>query len=51
MGNKEIKEIRENMLKGIALAYERLVEQKKKEDGVLVFSKNGKIVKVRARDL
>jgi len=51
MDKKEIKEMREKILTGIALAYERLVEQKKKEDGVLVFSENGKIVEVKARDL
>ena len=51
MSDAEIKEIREKILKGIALAYERLVEQKKKDDGELVFSENGKIVRVKARDL
>ena len=29
----------------------RLIERTKKEDGELVFSKNGKIVRVKARDL
>lgn len=51
MDKKEIDEMREKIKKGIALSYERLVEQKKKEDGVLVFSKDGKIVTVKARDL
>jgi len=51
MDKKEIEEIREKILKGMALAYERLVEQKKKEDGELVFSENGEIVTVKARDL
>ena len=51
MDKKEIKEIREKILKGIALAYDRLVEQKKKEDGELVFSQDGEIVTVKARDL
>ena len=51
MDKEEIEEMREKILKGIALAYERLVEQKKKEDGELVFSKDGKIVTVKARDL
>ncbi|MDR3328573.1 MAG: hypothetical protein LBS63_00500 [Prevotellaceae bacterium] len=49
--SEEIKDIRDKILKGIALSYERLVAQKKKEDGYLVFSKDGEIVKVKARDL
>ena len=49
--NEEIKEIREKILQGLELAFRRLVEQKKREDGELVFSKDGKIYKVKARDL
>lgn len=49
--NEEIKEIREKILQGLELAFRRLVEEKKREDGELVFSKDGKIYKVKARDL
>ena len=35
----------------MTLAFERLLEKKAKEDGYLVFSENGKIVHVRAREL
>ena len=49
--NEEIKEIREKILQGLELAFQRLVEEKKREDGELVFSKDGKIYKVKARDL
>ena len=49
--NEEIKEIREKILQGLELAFRRLVEEKKQEDGELVFSKDGKIYKVKARDL
>ncbi|MDR1342648.1 MAG: hypothetical protein LBK18_05240 [Prevotellaceae bacterium] len=51
MTEKEKDELREKIVKGTALAYERLVEQKKKEDGELVFAKDGKIVAVKARDI
>ena len=51
MDKKKIKDIREKILKGISVAFDRLVEQKKKEDGELVFSQDGKIVTVKARDL
>ena len=36
---------------GVKLAFQRLIERTKKEDGELVISKNGKIVRVKARDL
>lgn len=51
MNEIDIKELEKKILDGIALAYKKLVEQKKKEDGELVFSQNGKIVTVKARDL
>lgn len=47
----DINELEKKILEGIALAYQKLVEQKKKEDGELVFSQDGKIVVVKARDL
>jgi hypothetical protein len=36
---------------GIKLAIKRLIEQRKKEDGTLVISRNGKVIEVKARDL
>lgn len=44
-------EFRTKLIKGLELSFERLVKAKAKEDGILVFSENGKIVKVKARDL
>jgi hypothetical protein len=41
----------EKLLKGLALSHLRLVEEAKKNDDYLVFSENGKIVKVKARDI
>lgn len=41
----------EKMTYGVKLAIYRLIEQTKKEDGELVISDNGKVVKVKARDL
>ncbi len=51
MNDIDIKELEKKILEGIALAYQKLVEQKKKEDGELVFSQNGKIIIVKAKDL
>jgi hypothetical protein len=51
MTEKEVDSLREKIVKGIRLSHERLVAQKKKEDGELVFEKDGKIVAVKARDI
>jgi hypothetical protein len=51
MTEERMKDLSERILKGIDLAYQRLLISKQKEDGELVFSKDGKIVKVKARDL
>jgi len=51
MNEKDLQELEEKILEGITLAYQKLVEQKKKEDGELVFSQNGEIIRVKARDL
>jgi hypothetical protein len=45
------KELREKIISGLELSFKRLVSSKSKEDKELVFSKDGKIVKVKARDL
>ena len=36
---------------GVKLAIQRLIERTKKEDGDLVISRDGKVVRVKARDL
>lgn len=43
--------LRNKLLVGINLSYSRLIEKKQKEDGNLIFSQNGKIVKVKARKM
>ena len=47
----ELKPIREKITKGIELAVQRLIERTKKEDGELVIYKEGKVVRIKARDL
>lgn len=51
MLSKEDKELSGKIMKGARLALDRLIVETAKEDGYLVFSKNGKIVKVKARKL
>ena len=51
MTKEDVKDLRSKILKGVELAYTRLLIAKQKEDGDLVISRNGKIIKVKARDL
>jgi len=51
MTKDNINELRTKILKGIELSYSRLLIAKQKEDGELVISRNGKIVRVKAKDL
>lgn len=51
MNKDKVKELRNKIIKGIDLAYDRLLTAKQKDDSELVFTRNGKIVKVKAKDL
>ena len=51
MNEQEVREFEENIVKGANIAFQRLVNQKKKEDGELVFSRNCHIFRVKAVDL
>lgn len=49
--NIDQKKLKELIRKGLDLSFKKLVKQKQAEDGFLVFSENGKIVKVKATDI
>ena len=51
MDEQEIRQFEESVVKGANIAFQRLVTQKKKENGELVFSRNGQIFRVKAEDL
>jgi len=51
MNEDKVKELRNKIIKGIELAYDRMLASKQKDDSELVFIRNGKIVKIRAKDL
>ena len=51
MNEQQVREFEENIVKGANLAFQHLVSQKKKEDGELVFSRNGHVFRVKAADL
>ena len=41
----------EKITRDVKLAIQRLIERTQKEDGELVISRDGKVVRVKARDL
>jgi len=51
MENKNNIEFRDKIRLGLNLAFKKLVAYKAKNDGVLVFSERGKIIKVKAKDI
>ena len=51
MTKVEIKDMRTKILQGIELSYNKLLSDRQKEDGELLFSKNGKVFTVKARKL
>jgi len=51
MNKENVRVIREKVIKGIDLAYDRLLITKQREDSEMIFSRNGRIVKIKAREL
>lgn len=51
MSEIEIKQMQEKIKTGIMLARKRLIEKTKRENGVLVVVRDGKIVHVPAKEL
>lgn len=51
MNIEERNTLRSKIEQGLQLAYKRLLAAKEKEDGDLVISHEGKIIRVKARDL
>jgi len=49
--NNNNSEIREKIRKGLDLTFKKLVAYKKKNNGVFIFSENGKIVTIKAKDI
>ena len=43
--------IREKILKGLQISFEKLVKEKAKNDEELVFEENGEIVRIKAKDI
>ncbi len=51
MSEIEIKQMQEKINAGILLARKRLIEKTKNEDGELVVVRDGKVVRIKAKDL
>ena len=47
----DIQKLREQISKGLDLAFQKLIKQKKAQNGVFVLSENGQIKKIKASDL
>jgi len=43
--------MRSKILQGIEISFNKLLSERQKEDGELIFSENGKVMNVKARDL
>jgi hypothetical protein len=48
--NIDIEKLRGQISKGLDLAFQKLVKQKKAQNGTLVFCENGQIKKIKASD-
>jgi hypothetical protein len=51
MNERELRKFEEIVVKGAHLAFQRLVKERKKSDGELVFAREGKVFKVKASEL
>ena len=51
MSTAESDQLVDKITEGVKLSIQRLIERTKKEDGELVVSRDGKIVRIKARDL
>jgi hypothetical protein len=47
----DIKKLREQIRKGLDLTFQKLIAQKKAQNGTLVLSVNGEIKKINATDI
>jgi hypothetical protein len=51
MSTSKSDQLVDKITEGVKLSIKRLIERTKKEDGELVISEDGKIVRIKARDL
>jgi hypothetical protein len=51
MTNNTANELRDKILHGVSLAYQRLIQTKQKENAEVAISRDGKIVRIKATEL
>lgn len=51
MSTTESDQLVDKITAGVKLSIQRLIERTKKEDGELVIARDGKVVRIKARDL
>ena len=49
--NFDSEDFKKKIALGFDIAFQKLLKEKQAKDGTLVFSENGKIIKVKARDI
>lgn len=45
------RELREDILKGLSLSFQKLISEKKKSNSTLAFAKDDKVIKVKAVEI
>ena len=51
MAKDRANELRDKILQGVSLAYQRLILSKQRENAEVAISRDGKIIRVKATDL
>lgn len=51
MSELESRELRDNILTGLNASFQKLVQEKKKDNSELVFANKGKVIKVKATEI
>lgn len=51
MSELETRELRETILLGLNITFQKLLQQKKKEDSVLAFADKGEVVNIKAAEI
>lgn len=51
MNEQETRELRDSILTGLNLSFEKMIQEKKRTNSDLVFASKGKMVKVKATEL
>lgn len=51
MSELETRELRDNIILGLNIAFQRLIQEKKKTNSELVFANKGRVIKVKATEI